>query len=259
MYSSAGHSCLGFCLDLTSRSVLRGTYPAAQRPIHVGNDLVSLEDVLFSADNKWQPLTQEDRYILCITLVASFLQLYKTPWVGDRWSGRDIHFFEQPLAATDHGITARQAKRADIHHAFVSKTYTSAAQPLPTTATTQQAPQDTIYTTPSTTHDDSINLLTLARLLLEIQSGRRIESLRQTTDLGPGARPNEATDLQTLKRWVRLEKGNLSFAFREAVLYCMKGFADPDTDLGDLGCRAGVVEGVVVPLEEELVCLMGGW
>lgn len=39
----------------------------------------------------------------------------------------------------------------------------------------------------------------------------------------------------------------------------MKGFADPDTDLGDLGCRAGVVEGVVVPLEEELACLRGGW
>ena len=75
---------------------MRGTYPAAQRPICPGNDLVTLEDILFSTHKARQPFTNEDRYALAITLVASFLQLYKTPWVGDRWTERDIHFFQAP-------------------------------------------------------------------------------------------------------------------------------------------------------------------
>ena len=59
------------------------------------------------------------------------------------------------------------------------------------------------------TYDDSINLnlLTLARLLLSIRSSRRIEDLHHASDLGPNSLPNEATDTQTLKRWIQEERG----------------------------------------------------
>jgi hypothetical protein len=196
--------------------------------------------------------------------VASFLQLHNTPWVGDRWSGRDVHFFEEPLATANQATTSTTAKRVDINHPFVTQTYKTAANSTSTT-TTLSSTTATIYSTtnssatPPPAHDDRINLLTLARLLLEIRSSRRIADLRRGEDLGPDAVPNEATDLQTLKRWVQLEKGSLSFAFRGAVAYCMKCFADPDADLSDLAFRQGVVEGVVVPLLEELWCLREGF
>jgi hypothetical protein len=266
MYNSASNFCLGFSLDLTPQSVLRGTYPAARRPICPGNDLVTLEDILFSTHKNWQPLTDQDRYMLAITVVASFLQLYKTPWFGDRWTERDIHFFEEPLTTTNQVTTVntiRQSKRIDIHHPFVTKTYKSAVNAssssttLPSAATIYSATDGRVEQ-PSA-HDDSVNLLTLARILLEIRSSRRIEDLRQAEDLGPTALPNEATDLQTLKRWIQQEKGNLSFAFRDAIKYCMRCFADPDTDLKDLACRQSVIEGVVVPLLEELQYLQEGF
>ncbi len=242
---------------------MRGAYPAAQRPISPGNDLVTLEDILFSTHKAWQPFTNEDRYALAITLVASFLQLYKTPWVGDRWTERDIHFFQTPPNAATNNIstidTTTPSKRIDINHPFVTKTYKSAANPTSSTTTLPSA--TSIYSAAdeqSPSHDDSVNFLTLARILLEIRTSRRIEDLRRSEDMGPNALPNEATDLQTLKRWVQQEKGNLSFAFRDAIKYCMKCFADPDIDFKDLAFRQSVIEGVVVPLLEELHFLREG-
>jgi hypothetical protein len=121
---SAGQPCLGFYLDPISqdplsRCVLRGTYPAAQRPICRGHDLVTLEQMLFSPQtNSWQPLTEEDRYLLAITLVASFAQLHDTPWIGKRWSERDVLFCEEATR-----INTAHRKRIDVRHPFVTKTY----------------------------------------------------------------------------------------------------------------------------------------
>lgn len=258
-FQSVGHSCLRFCLDVTSESVLRGTSLAAQRPVCLGDDLVTLEDVLFPTHTKWRPLTEEDRYLLAITLAASFLQLHKTPWMSDRWSERDILFAEETATlintkSTESTKAKERGKRVDVQHPFITKTYVKA---INTPSTTTPPPGTSIYSKvvsgikPSS-HDDSVNLLTLAKILLEIQCSSRIEDLRRFEDLGPSALPNEATDLQTLKRWIEQEKGNISFAFRGAIAYCMKGFADPDTDLNDVAFRQSVVESVVVPLLEEL-------
>ncbi len=218
--------------------------------------MVTLEDILFSTNKTWQ-FTIEEQYVLAITLVASFLQLYKTPWVGDHWTGRDIHFFDT--------TTNTIGKRVDINHPFVTKTYKGTVSTTPST-TAFSSSATTIYSTQGgggaaqpALHDDSVNLLTLARILLEIRTGRRIEELRRSEDMGPQAVPNEATDLQTLKRWIQQENGNLSFAFRDAVLYCMKGFVDPFADFKDLAFRQNVIEGVVVPLMEELRDLQGGF
>ncbi len=175
IYSSAGRFYLGFCLDLISQIVLRGTDPEARRPISLGNDLVTLEDNLF---------------------------------------------FEGPFAIPDNVSSAQPAmssgKRVDVHHPFVTKTYKSVANATSSTATLPYV--RTIYSVTAeqpSAHDDSVNLLTLARILLRIRTCRRIEDLRRSEDMGLNALPNEATDLQTLKRWIQQEKGNLSFAFRE--------------------------------------------
>jgi hypothetical protein len=100
--------------------------------------------------------------------------------------------------------------------------------------------------------DDGTNLLALATLLLEVRFSQRIEDRRRSEDLGPDSKPNEATAIQTLKQWISQEKGNLSWAFRDAVSHCMKSFADPNADLQDPEFRQGVIDNVIVPLMNEL-------
>lgn len=234
------NSCCGFSLDL--QGILRGTYEATQRPMRVANRLVTLEDVLFSPKTQtWLPLTEDDRRVLAITLASSFLQLHRTPWVGDQWSKTEIVF---PVAKNDQC-------RVDVKHPFVTKTYA-------TSSTKSRQSYSTIYSSAAATssssdsHDDSVNLLTLAKILLEIRLNDRVENLRRSEDLGPGQVLNEAADIQTLRRWIKKEQGNLSFELNDAVRYCMKAFADPGTDLCSLTFRQDVVDNVVVPLLEEL-------
>ena len=196
-FQSANQPCLGFYLDPISQDplsqcVLRGTYPAAQRPIFRGHDLVTLEQILFPPQtNSWQPLTEEDRYLLAITLAASFVQLHDTPWISNHWSDRDVLFCEEVMRTN-----MAPRKRIDVRHPFVTKTYDL-------TANTPSAP----VALPSNWagdrhgHEDGLNLLALAKMLLQIRSGGRVEP--QDVDMGLGG-PNEMTELQTLKRWVRV-------------------------------------------------------
>jgi len=89
--------------------------------------------------------------------------------------------------------------------------------------------------------------------LIQIRLGiQHVQDLTQPEDLGPGGVPNEATDLQVLKRWIVQEKENLSFAFRGAITHSMKSFADPGIDLLNLDFRQSVIESAVAPLLVEL-------
>jgi len=127
----------------------QGNYPAAQRSLFRGHHLVIAgADTLSAKTNSWQPLTEEDRYLLAITLAASFMQLHRTPWISKRWSERDVLFceeFKRTNIAHRKGINMR--------HPFVAKT------------------------------------------LLQIRSGGRVEP--QDVDMGLGGLggPNELTEL----------------------------------------------------------------
>ncbi|KAK1750544.1 hypothetical protein QBC47DRAFT_118880 [Echria macrotheca] len=249
-FQSSSQPFLGFYLDPVSQDplsqcVLKGTYPAAQRPICRGHDLVTLEQILFPPQtNSWQPLTEEDRYLLAITLAASFVQLHDTPWISKRWSERDVLFCEEVTRTN-----TVQCKRIDVRHPFVTKTYdlTTNIPSAPVTLSSNWAGG-------GCSHEDGLNLLALAKMLLQIRSGGRVEP--QGVDMGLGG-PNEMTELQTLKRWVLQEKGNLSIAFRGAITHCMKCFADPDTDLKDVAFRQSLIDVIVAPLLDELHYLQG--
>lgn len=130
------------------------------------------------------PLTNEERYILSVTLASSFLQLHKTPWLGDLWSKNDV-FFKTASRQGQHHVNVR--------YPYVMKNYQQTTNP---TATIWRSK------TPST-HGSSVNLLTLAKILLEIRLDDSIENHRQPEDLGPNALVNEATDLLALKRWIK--------------------------------------------------------
>ena len=198
-FQSASQPCLGFYLDPISQDplsqcVLRGTYPAAQRPIFRGHDLVTLEQILFppQTPNAWQPLTEEDRYLLAITLAASFVQLHDTPWISKRWSERDVLFCEEVMRTN----MAAPRKRIDVRHPFVTKTYDLTTN-LPSTPVALPSS----WAGGRYGHEDGLNLLALAKMLLQIRSGGRVEP--QDADMGLLGGRNEMTELQTLKRWVR--------------------------------------------------------
>lgn len=180
------------------------------------------------------------------------LQLYTTPWISDRWSERDILFCEEGPK-----ITNTTSTRIDVQHPFVTKTYRKAVR---ATSTVTLPSGTTIYSAAagafgSSTRDDSVNLLTLAKIFIEIRSSHRIEDLLHSEDFGPHSLPNEAMDLQTPKRCMVQE--SLSFASRGVIAYCMKCFADPDMDLKDQAFRQSVIESVLVPLLENLYYLQG--
>ncbi|KAK5656925.1 hypothetical protein OQA88_3447 [Cercophora sp. LCS_1] len=247
-FHSVSRSSLGFYLDPVSsdplsQCVLRGTYPAAQRSICGGHNLVTLEQVLVPPQiNNWQPLTEGDRYLLAVTVAASFLQLHGTPWVPERWSQRHIMFCEEIL-----GTNPVNYRRVDVRHPFVTKTYSVHDSSVHTSTALSRANRFN--------HEGGLNLLALAKILLQIRFGGKIQHYSQNTGRG---QVDEFADLQILKRWVHQEKGNLSFAFRGAITHCMKCFADPDADLEDLAFRQSVIDLVVAPLLEELHFLQEG-
>ncbi|KAI0435872.1 hypothetical protein F4803DRAFT_544141 [Xylaria telfairii] len=55
------------------------------------------------------------------------------------------------------------------------------------------------------------------------------------------------------------KRENISLAFHGVIAYCMKCFADPDTDLTELAFRQSVIESVLVPLLDKSNYLQGGF
>jgi hypothetical protein len=162
--------------------------------------------------------------------------LHVTPWLTGYWNKRDILF-------TKHTDTKQVV--VDISHPFISMDYQhKSGNYSGPTAIAQNLvdPYD----------DDSINLLTLAKLLLEIKLGNKFQHP------SPGNKNGHANDFLELKRWIVREKGNLSFAYRDAVSYCMQCAVNPAIELKDARFRQKMVDYIVVPLLNELDYWRGG-
>ncbi|KAF4996932.1 hypothetical protein FDECE_12255 [Fusarium decemcellulare] len=227
--SASPKSGLGF--KIGANGTLHGTYAVPTRPVCCSEDFISLHDLLFKQPKtrKLKPLTDEDRYILAITLTSSFLQLYSTPWLPRYWSQHNIMF--STICVGDQHLV-------DVRHPFVLEAY-------------QQGGAQATW--PHVTFgDDNANLLALAKLLLEIKFHGRKESTRLEEDLGQNPAPDQVTDFQTLNRWITQERGNLSFAHYDAILFCILSSNNIEADLGDLMFRQTVLNKVVVPLVDEL-------
>lgn len=107
---------------------------------------------------------------------------------------------------------------------------------------------------------DKLNLLALAVMLLEINVGLPIESHRAEQDLGYSGNLNVGTDLLTAQRLLEIQvrQGKLSFAFTEAIKYCLQCYLDPTASFGNLEFAATVEERVLKPLEREMQVLLYG-
>jgi hypothetical protein len=107
---------------------------------------------------------------------------------------------------------------------------------------------------------DCSRLLSLGIMLLEINYGQSIENLRRPEDLGPNHKPNELSNLQAAKRWMieQNDKGNLSWAFSNAISHCLKCFVDPTASLHNPEFCKTIEEQVLAPLEDEKNVLLYG-
>ncbi|KAF4979137.1 hypothetical protein FZEAL_4627 [Fusarium zealandicum] len=247
IFCSEAHrmDCCGFAVD--SKGKLRGMYDAPKPSFHFSNQRISLDDLLFpSAKARMRSsLRDMDRYVLAITLASSFLQLHATPWLAANWSRDDV-FFLGPTNAG--GLTV------DIEHPFLAQSYMQHSKTPPDTTRK-------LLPTPSQGHCNGSNLLTLAKLLLEVKLNQKHREGLVKDSLEGMEEANKHSgvmDAIMLSDWIREEKKNLSWAWNDAVVHCMKCSVDPDMDLDDLNHRQGILNGVVVPLLEEYHILTSG-
>ena len=103
-------------------------------------------------------------------------------------------------------------------------------------------------------------LLALGIMLLEISSGRSLESIRIPQDLGTSQTPDNDSDLITAHRWLLDQEmqGNLSYGFVTAITSCLQAYLNPRADSSDPEFCRHIQETVIKPLEVEMQCLLYG-
>ncbi|KIX93707.1 uncharacterized protein Z520_10613 [Fonsecaea multimorphosa CBS 102226] len=251
------HPFVGFSLD--DMGCLK-SYSSKATVEHVQQSL-SLEDLLPRFKDK---LPYESVYGLAITLVASILQLSQTPWLESKWSKKCILFSR----ASDNlplSVDLKYPYLANSFHCGELGPYlkfSSIAAESGNPAAGHQRPDDAPET--------NSNLLTLAIMLLEINSGQPVEQRRRdaqmaTTQRRPdgqtaNTQSNEHSDLQLADKWLKEEKsrGRISCAFSQAILTCLQDYLNPDASFADEAYCAAFKEKALVPLEEEMECLLYG-
>jgi len=231
--------CIGFSLDSSGK--LRGIYPVSQRSeiSWRGCDTVTLEELLTQPpliNGKPARLTRKERYSLAVTLASSTLQLNSTPWFSDQWSKRDILF--QRISDSTRPI--------DIEHPYVTQKLMAIPNGGPNSMQTDR-----------TFHNKNTVLLALAVALLELYFGVPAEQRQQADFFTSNGNYNPWTVCAMAYEWTENERENLSAAFLAAVTHCLRCFGDPGSTLQDPDFLQAAVEGIVLPLQDELLQFLG--
>ncbi|OCL10028.1 hypothetical protein AOQ84DRAFT_290086 [Glonium stellatum] len=231
--------CIGFSLDNSGK--LRGVYPVGKRSeitLH-GCDTVTLEELLTHpplVNGRPAKLTKKERYSLAVTLASSTLQLNSTPWFSDQWSKRDILFQR----------ISNGARPIDIEHPYVTQKLMAI----------QNGGANDVQTG-RTFHNKNTILLALAVALLELYFGVSAEQQQQADFFASSGNSNPWTVCAMAYEWTENERENLSAAFLAAVTHCLRCFGDPGSTLQDPDFLQAAVEGIVLPLQDELLQFLG--
>ena len=189
------------------------------------NTEVKLDTVLHSLPED----LQAQRW-LALHLSHSLLHLYESPWLAERWTKEKITFFVR-----DNGV-------ADLARPYVTTNMRSA------TAVSAGLKVDL-----NQTHGNP-SILSLGIILLEIHTGKSIESYRPPEDLLNGTDVNANTDLTVAKRVAESMK-SCSDNYKDAVeAYLSMPWKIPGkrVSLDDEATRDSVYEHVISPLEQDL-------
>lgn len=232
-------SMIGLSLD--NKSKLKGVFPVDSAEVHMpSTDLISLENLLATPpiiNGKRTKLSKKERYSLALTLASSVLYLNATPWLVDQWASKDIVF--QRTSATVRPI--------DFERPFVA----------PKRAETNRAPAATPK--PRGFHNKNTVLLALAIALLELYFGTTAEKYQETEHgtVDSSFHQNPWMLCSMAHEWAEDCQEDLSAAFLSAVRHCLRCFSDPGASLQDAEFLQAAVEGIVLPLQEELNQFLG--
>lgn len=234
--SHIGSHCIGFSFDVKSK--LRGAYAvdAVLNTQPPSTETISLEQLLDgspTAQGRTLKLSKKERYSLALTLASSTLQLNATPWFKDQWRAKDILFYQ----------TKGGTRLVDIDHPYVAATTKSSV------ALANGRPKRGFQ------HKNAV-LLALAIALLELYFGVRAEKHRDLEEQEAGGSTPWALCAMAYE-WADEEQEDLSAAFSDAVTHCLKSFNDPRATLQDAEFLQAAVEGIVLPLQEELYQFLG--
>jgi hypothetical protein len=184
-------------------------------------------------------LSKKERYSLALTLASSVLYLNSTPWLTDQWAAKDILFH----------CTSTSTRPADIGRPYVAPTVVELPKSLPS------GPQMRIRGL----HNKNTVLLALAVALLELYFGTTAKQY-QETEHGVTDAPihqNMWMLCAMAHSWAEESQEDLSAAFLSAVRHCLRCFGDPGASLQDSEFLQAAVEGIVLPLQEELHQFLG--
>jgi hypothetical protein len=229
MYKSA--ECIGFQFDSKS---LRGAYrvetPIVKKQPASSQQLITLDALLKNppeVNGRPLKLTKKERYGLAVTLASSTLQLNATPWFPDDFKAKDILFCQNG-----------GARLIDIDHPYV-------AAKVNESSLASKAPGF---------QNKNMILLALAVALLELYFG---ESAEEHAHVASAFNSSAWGMAALVHEWADTEKEDLSAAFLSAVRHCLRCFSDPGASLQDAEFLQAAVEGIVLPLQEELDQFLG--
>lgn len=225
---------------MDGKSTLRGVYPVASsdKKTPMSYDVVTLDELMTCpplVDGKPVKLSKKERYSLAVTLASSTLQLYSTSWIPDQWSKKNIVFRR----------TTDGPRVFDIEHPYIT------ARLMENQSKMEPASKSSGF------YNKNTILLALAIALLELYFGVSVEQYREGEDGFGNGQPNPWTICAMAYEWTKSETENLSAAFLAAVTHCLRCFGDPGASLQDPAFLQAAVEGIVLPLQDELWQFLG--
>lgn len=232
-------STIGLSLD--SKSKLRGSYPIETEKHSVpSSSTITLGDLLDHppmVNGKRSKLSKKERYSLALTLASSVLYLNSTAWLTDQWALKDVFFHH----------TAAAARRVDVEHPYVD--------PI----VLDPAGSKTIGQKGRGFHNKNTVLLALAIALLELYFGMTAEKYQELEhgEVDSSFHRNPWLLCSMAHAWAEESQEDLSAAFSSAVRHCLRCFSDPGASLQDAEFLQAAVEGIVLPIQEELHQFLG--
>lgn len=232
-------STIGFSLD--SKSKLRGTYSIDTADVYVpSSETVTLEDLLDhppAVNGRRVRLSKKERYSLALTLASSVLYLNSTPWLTDQWAAKDILFHR----------TTTAGRLVDTERPYVAPALIELSKGVLDGQKRRNF------------HNKNTVLLALAIALLELYFGMTAEKYQESEHgaVDPSFHQNPWMLCSMAHSWAEDSQEDLSAAFLSAVRHCLRCFSDPGASLQDAEFLQAAVEGIVLPLQEELYQFLG--
>ncbi|KAK6863828.1 hypothetical protein PG995_000356 [Apiospora arundinis] len=170
-------------------------------------------------------------YTLAVSLITTLVQLGGTPWLRRPWTKKDILFF------------AMQGSNLGNLHTL---------RPY---LINQHPPDDSSHDGLNHSNEvDRTNIATLGVMLLEMQSGCRIEEFRTPEDGVFSIGSNLVVATRVLHDLYH--QGLMSEGFKRAITYCLQSSINPTASLTDKQFVDAFIQEAIGPLEKEVQALI---